>query len=109
MPARPIQEHENMLVGMTVGDFREIEGHGGGVRVRQDQADEFPIVGADAAKDMGIFPHPVGRHFRTTTPWGPAAHRIAHPPEARFIFKHQAQRLMGVSSRPGGHFGLKFF
>ena len=82
---------------------------GGRVGVRQDQADEFPVVGTHATKDVGIFPHPVRRHFRATTERGPAAHRIAHPTETGFILKHQAQGPVRVSSRHGVHCGLKFF
>ena len=90
MPARPIQEHQNVLVGMPAGHFGQIQGHRGRVGVWEDQADEFPVVWAHAAKDVGVFAHPVRRHFRATTGRGPAAHRIAHPAEARFILKHQA-------------------
>ncbi len=109
MPTRPVQEQQNVLVGMAAGDFRQIARHGRRVRVRQDEADEFAVVRTHAAKDMRVFPHPVGRHFRTATHRRPAAHRIAHPPEAGFLFKHQAQGLVRVSSRHGGHFGLEFF
>lgn len=109
MPAGPVQKHQNVLLGMPPGDFRQIEGHRRSVGVGEDQADQLPVVGADAAKDVGILAHAVGRHFRAATQRGPAAHRITHPTKAGFILKHQAQGLLGVTSHHGGHFGLEFF
>ncbi len=109
MPARPVQEHQNMFVGMPPGNFRQIQGHGGGVGVRQDQADQFPVVRTDAAKDMRVLAHPMGGHLRTNAPRCPAPDRIAHPAKPGFIFKHQPQGLVRMSSRHGVHFGLKFF
>ena len=77
MPARPIQEHQNMFVGMPPGHFRQIERHGHRVRVRQDQADEFAILRADAAKNMGVLAHPMGGYLRTAAGGSPAPNRIA--------------------------------
>jgi len=52
MPAPPDhhQEHQYYVIGMPPGHFRQIERHGHRVSVRQDQADEFAILRADAAK-----------------------------------------------------------
>ena len=98
-----------MFLRMPPGHFGQVQGHGSRVGVRQDEADEFPVVRADTAKDMGIFPHPMGGHFGAASGWSPAADRIAHPPKAGFVFKQQAQGAVRVPSRHGGHLGLKFF
>ena len=90
-------------------DFRPQAGRYTCEIMGQDQTDEFAILRADTAKDVGVFPHPMRRHFRAATRGRPAACRITHPSEAGFIFKHQTQRPMRVSSRNGVHFGLKFF
>ena len=95
--------------GCRRDDFRQIQRHGGGVGVRQDQADEFPVVRTDAAKDMRVLAHPMGGHLRTAAQRRPAPDRIAHPAKPGFILKHQPQRLVRVPSRHGVHFGLKFF
>ena len=94
---------------MPPGDFRQIQRHGGGVGVRQDQADEFPVMRTNTAKDMGVLTHPVGGHLRTNTQRCPAPDRVAHPAKPGFILKQQPQRLMRVPSRHRVHFGLEFF
>ena len=98
-----------MFVGMPPGHFRQIERHGHRVSVRQDQADEFAIPRADAAKNMRVLARPMGGHLRTATRRSPAPDRIAPPAKPGFILEHQPQRLVRVSSRHRVHFGLKFF
>ena len=98
-----------MLVGMPPGHLGQIEGHRCRVGVRQDQADEFPVLRADAAEDVGVLADPVGGDFGAAAQRRPAARWIAHPSEAGFIFKEQAQRLVRVPSRHRVHLGLKFF
>ena len=97
------------FMGMPPGNFRQIQRHGGGVSVRQDQADEFAILRTDAAKDMRVLTHPMGGHLRTNTQRRPAPDRIAHPAKPGFIFKHQPQGLVRVPNYHGVHFGLEFF
>ena len=109
MPACPIQKHQNVLVGMPLGDFGQIQRHGGGVGVGQDQADEFPVMRTNTAKDMGVLTHPTGGHLRTNAQRCPASDRVAHPAKPGFILKHQPQRLVWVPNRHRVHFGLKFF
>ena len=64
---------------MPPEDFRQIQRHGRGVGARQDQADEFPVVRTDAAKDMCVLAHPMGGHLGTAAEGSPAPNRIAQP------------------------------
>ena len=78
-------------------------------RLFVDQADEFAILRADAAKNMGVLAYPMGGYLRTAAGGSPAPDWIAHPAKPGFILKHQPQRLVWVANRNGVHFGLKFF
>ena len=64
MPARPIQEHQNMFIGMPPGHFRQIERHGHRVSVRQDQAAQWlrwTGLGWPAARGIGAVERPICR------------------------------------------------
>ncbi len=108
---RPVSRNIRMCpAGCRQGDFRQIQGHRGRVGVREDQADEFPVVRTDAApKTWGDSARPVCRPFWAATRRRPAAHRITRSSEANFILQHQAQGPGRVSHHPGVHFGLEFF
>jgi len=82
---------------MDAPDTSAIERHGHRVSVRQDQADEFAILRADAAKKHGVLAYPMVDYLRRQ-PEEPSTGLIAHP--AKPASSSNISPTIGVGSQP---------
>jgi hypothetical protein len=87
MPARPVQQHDAILVGEVGGGLRQEQRHGFGIDPRQHEGGKSAVQGADGGQRVGIFPDDLLADGGATRPRGPATPMIAEAPEARFVLK----------------------
>lgn len=89
MPARLVHDHEDELVGVTLGDLVEEHRHHPGVDPGQYEAVHHAIVRTDGAEGVEVFALQPPTNDRAHSPWCPAAPRRTQQPEATFVLEHQ--------------------
>lgn len=111
MPARAVNHHNNVLIGVTGRDLVEEELHAFGVDVRQDQTVEFTRAHIHRAIDLGVL---VCQHgLANGAQWlgSPTPAHVRDAPKARLVLEHQLDdlALRPVLADGGERFGAFFF
>ena len=97
MPARAVDHHDNMLVGVTCRNFVEKQLHALSVDVRQDQAVELTRAHIHSTIGIRVFVRQHGLADGAKWFGCPAPAYVRDAPKARLVLEHQ---LDGFALRP---------
>ena len=111
MPARAVEHHHDVVVGMALPHLVEEQLHAVGVDVGQDQRVEFAAEDIDGGIGVGVLVGEHGLAQRAHRPGRPAAAHVVDAAESRFVLEHQLdRRLLGPERADLGEpFGEFFF
>src|SRR3954454_21696730 len=103
MPARPFQDHQNTLVGVSLRHLGQEHAHRFGIGSGQYQRIVRAVARAQGRKGILVLAHDLGVDFRAPARRSPAPARVADAPEAGLVLQHHAYWQIG---RLGGYLFL---
>ena len=111
VPSGLVHDHDDELVGVTLGHFLQEQRHRLGVDPGQHEAVEYAVVRADGAEGVQVLAlKPRADHW-AHAPRRPAAPRRAQQPEATLVLEHQPHPAALLSLAPNllAYRATKFF
>ena len=89
VPSGLVHDHDDELVGVTLGHFLQEQRHRLGADPGQHETVHHAVVRADGAECVQVLALPPRAHDRPAAAWSPAAPRRAQQPEAALVLELQ--------------------